>query len=496
MSEKITNLDPNSSQSYEAHDPGDGFSGFDNIENQQQAELNWVLFQNKGPGPTFIPNPAWVEHKQQKRDQSKQNIKDIWAEHTNFVKNSGFRNPTHPTKMYPQFFADEERNLRLAQILCIPIVKLRDLNYAQRLDEWAINVITVFGDTVSERHYRNWPTEGPLPYNGPKDRDHNLDKIRARVFFTDLHYLALKMANGRGFVENLLHTVWNKQDEGIGGLEEEDYNKSALTECYMFSANECMKEDKLSEKIAIWAKPGERTINRLSDQFRLYTVSKNNRGNIPRHIEVSYVFNHEKFQLIPENGTIIKRSNKGTAHTNSNNPEATGQSGDEGNKEGGTTYPPHTPFISRKGSPKTSPSNLATPGLAKPLDLSELLSGSKGGAPNFNGLFNENEAFRKLFNEKVEKSVKEAMKEEKLRNSSEADKRKSRDVYDPWDTKKDTIHRSSSRFDNESDGLMNALCAKDAAAITLENLAPSTITLGETRRSTSKLNTSLSSGIA
>ena len=93
MSEKTTSLDPNSSQSYEAHDSGDGLSGYDNIENQQQAELNWVLFQNKGLGPTFIPNPAWVEHKQQKKDQSRQNINDIWAEHTNFVKNSGFRRP-------------------------------------------------------------------------------------------------------------------------------------------------------------------------------------------------------------------------------------------------------------------------------------------------------------------------------------------------------------------------------------------------------------------
>jgi hypothetical protein len=184
------------------------------------------------------------------------------------------------------------------------------------------------------------------------------------------------MNNGQWFIENLLHTIWNMQDRKEEGLNEEDYKKFALTECYMFSANDCMKEDKLEGKIAIWAKPGEKTINRLSDQYRLYTVSKKERVKIPTYIEVSYAFNHAKFRLIPENGTIIQRPNKGTAHTNSNNPEATGQTGDEGKKEGETIYSPHTPFVSRVGSPKTSPSNLATPGPAKPLDLSELLMAS------------------------------------------------------------------------------------------------------------------------
>ena len=101
--EKTTSLSPKSSQSDEG------------IEKGPQAKLNWVLFENKGPGPTFHPNPAWVEHKQQKKDQAKRNIQDIWAEQTIFVKNSGFRNPQHPSQMYPQFFADEERNLRLAR---------------------------------------------------------------------------------------------------------------------------------------------------------------------------------------------------------------------------------------------------------------------------------------------------------------------------------------------------------------------------------------------
>jgi hypothetical protein len=96
--EKTTSLSPKSSQSDEG------------IEKGPQAKLNWV--ENKGPEPTFHPNPAWVEHKQQKKDQAKRSIQDIWAEHTIFVKNSGFRNPQHPSQMYPQFFADEERNLR------------------------------------------------------------------------------------------------------------------------------------------------------------------------------------------------------------------------------------------------------------------------------------------------------------------------------------------------------------------------------------------------
>ena len=134
MNEKTTSLSPSSSQNNANNGTGKESPSPAKIEDKQQAELNRVLFQNKGPGPTFIQNPAWVERKQQKKEQQLKNVHDIWADHTIFVKNSGYRNPNDPTKMYPQFFADEERNLRLAQILSIPIVKLRDLNYAERLD--------------------------------------------------------------------------------------------------------------------------------------------------------------------------------------------------------------------------------------------------------------------------------------------------------------------------------------------------------------------------
>ena len=471
--EKTTSLSPKSSQSDEG------------IEKGPQAKLNWV--ENKGPEPTFHPNPAWVEHKQQKKDQAKRNIQDIWADHTIFVKNSGFRNPQHPSQMYPQFFADEERNLRLAQILCIPIVKLRSLNYHERLQEWAKNVITVFGDTVSERQYRSWPEEETFIYNGPRDRDGNLRKIRARVFFTDLHFLASKMRNGQFFIENLLHTLWSLQDQNERGLDEEEYNKSPLTECYMFSANDCMNEEKLLRRIAIWAKPEDKTINRLSDQFRLYTVSKKERVNIPRHIEVSYAFNRAKFILVPERGihTQSVSPNTGTAHTKSNTPEATGQTLNE-EEEKGEDNTPQTPIVPKESHLKdqsrlTTP-NISSPDPANPFQLADLgNSGSKGGANEFEDLFSNNETFRKLFNEKVENSVKEAMREEKLRNSSHGDRLKPggyspRDGYNPWGSNKDTVHnRSSSKRDSESEGLMNALCAKDAAVITLENLAPGTI---------------------
>ena len=63
------------------------------------------------------------------------------------------------------------------------------------------------------------------------------------MFFTDLHELAIKMPNGRRFVTDLLHKVWDLIDAEAEGIDEEDFNSSALTHCYKLSANDCIKED-------------------------------------------------------------------------------------------------------------------------------------------------------------------------------------------------------------------------------------------------------------
>ena len=88
-------------------------------------------------------------------------------------------------------------------------------------------------------------------YNHPREKEEIMSKIRPRVFFTDLHHLARKMPNGRRFITNLLHKIWDLIDEGRAGIEE-NFNQTALTQCYSFSVNDCMKEDHTTRYVAEW----------------------------------------------------------------------------------------------------------------------------------------------------------------------------------------------------------------------------------------------------
>ena len=216
----------------------------------------------------------------------------------NILKNSGYMNPNKKSQILPQFFADKEKNLRLAQIFSIPIVKLRNQPYESRLQDWAINVISGFGDTVSEPRYREWATNNILTYNHPNEKTQVINTIAARMFFTDLHWLAIKMPNGRRFVTDLLHKVWDLIDAEAEGIDEEEFNSSALTHCYKLSANDCIKEDSLTKAVAIYVRPEVKTLNRLADQFCIALARKGkNRDKIPETMTVSY-YCKERFELI------------------------------------------------------------------------------------------------------------------------------------------------------------------------------------------------------
>jgi hypothetical protein len=56
-------------------------------------------------------------------------------------------------------------------------------------------------------------------YNHPREKEEIIGKIFPRVFFTDLHHLARKMPNGRRFITNLLHKIWDLIDEERAGIE-------------------------------------------------------------------------------------------------------------------------------------------------------------------------------------------------------------------------------------------------------------------------------------
>jgi hypothetical protein len=143
MNEKITNLSPKSSQNFPEQNEDDE-NWMSKIDAQIRGDPNYFLPKTI-PVPPFQEESNWTERKEQKKKDGKETIKKVWTDHAEFVRNSGFRNPQNPSKMLPQFWADEDKNLRLAQILSIPIVKLRDQSYEERLEDWATNVITIFG---------------------------------------------------------------------------------------------------------------------------------------------------------------------------------------------------------------------------------------------------------------------------------------------------------------------------------------------------------------
>lgn len=171
MNEKITNLSPNSSQNFYEH-KHDEENWMSKIDAQIRGDPQFFL-PPQGPGPQFHEDPLWTERKENKKKDGKETIKKIWSDHAEFIRNSGFRNPQNPSQILPQFWADEDKNLRLAQILSIPIVKLREQSYEERLEDWATNVITIFGDTVSEECYNDWQKNETMIYNHPNEKEKN-----------------------------------------------------------------------------------------------------------------------------------------------------------------------------------------------------------------------------------------------------------------------------------------------------------------------------------
>ena len=129
MNEKTTSLSPNSSQNF--------------LENQEEQDWEDKINKQIAADPVyFLPkvgeatprheNPNWNQRKEEQKEIGKQTIQQIWAEHAEFLKNSGYLNPTKKSQILPQFFADKEKNLRLAQLFSIPIVKLRNQPYESR----------------------------------------------------------------------------------------------------------------------------------------------------------------------------------------------------------------------------------------------------------------------------------------------------------------------------------------------------------------------------
>ena len=81
----------------------------------------------------------------------------------------------------------------------------------------------------------DWPNNEIHNYQTMDQKDGIVNKIRAKLFFTDLHLLGRYMHNGYYFIRHLLNRVWDVLDRGLEGISGEEYNQSALTHCYSLS---------------------------------------------------------------------------------------------------------------------------------------------------------------------------------------------------------------------------------------------------------------------
>ena len=113
MNEKTTSLSPNSSQNFrEQEKDEDEWDG--RIQKQINTDPEYFL-PKVGEAIPRHENPNWTQRKEEQKETGKQTIQQIWAEHAEFLKNSGYLNPNKKSQILPQFFADKEKNLRLAQ---------------------------------------------------------------------------------------------------------------------------------------------------------------------------------------------------------------------------------------------------------------------------------------------------------------------------------------------------------------------------------------------
>ena len=143
----------------------------------------------------------------------------------------------------------------------------------------------------------DWPKNEVYNYQTMNQKDGIVNKIRAKLFFTDLHLLGRYLHNGYYFIRHLLNRVWNVLDRGLEGITGEEFNQSALTHCYSLIANSCIKPDACARHVAMWARPSKETIAKLWDQYRIHLANKSNRVSIPAEQQVSYAFN-TKFTLV------------------------------------------------------------------------------------------------------------------------------------------------------------------------------------------------------
>ena len=117
-------------------------------------------------------------------------IRSLWDDFHAWLARIPFGRPTTTAEILPQFYADKiMKNIRLAAIFSIDVVKLQEITCEERITNWCENLLHHFGDSISELHYRAWhasilPNTLVIPSQSTTGT-----KIGARLFFHDVHMM-------------------------------------------------------------------------------------------------------------------------------------------------------------------------------------------------------------------------------------------------------------------------------------------------------------------
>jgi len=218
-------------------------------------------------------------------------IRDIWASHDVKLTRIHYMNPTDQNSILPQFFANNIYNVHLAAVFSIPVMKMHDMDYEQRLHLWAENLIHHFGNSIDIPRYESWYANVYV-LTMDISQVSTWSTIQGRLFFNDVHEMCSRWGRlGTKFLNDLFFWVWEKLKNNEArewDLQEEETYSAPYQGAYVHDDNYANKEEDLRKGEAELRVPQTTPLNILFSNYAIKIASKKKRGEITPKIR-SYV---------------------------------------------------------------------------------------------------------------------------------------------------------------------------------------------------------------
>jgi hypothetical protein len=104
------------------------------LSESSQKKKTQTQTQSKSKTEASSPNrnqKSKIERKKKEEGKRMDSVKEVWNEHSDWLRNSGFAQPQVVESIFPQFFADisHRENLRMAQVFCLPMAAMKVMSY-------------------------------------------------------------------------------------------------------------------------------------------------------------------------------------------------------------------------------------------------------------------------------------------------------------------------------------------------------------------------------